>query len=211
MKSRYHSGSSTLTMWKKLMVMLVIFGVTFFIVYSVVRSRPPAEEEPTSPMKGTEENEEVPATPPIIITGTTLRGWERGSLSWTLDAEEMRMNKQSTRATCPNGVELVVFDENGDTKATLTARKGFINLDNKDFQLVDTVKVLSSNGNRIETSGLIYRDRNKILEGFALSKIFFDQNYIECQSFISDLDFESPVFENIRHGSFIIGKKQVGE
>ena len=71
--------------------------------------------------------------------------------------------------------------------------------------------MLSTNGNRIESLGIIYRDNNKTIEGFALSKIFFDENYIECQKFISDLDFENPVFEIVQKGKFVIGEKTVSQ
>ncbi len=196
-------------MWIKLVVIALILTIAFFIVFNLVRSQPPQEEEETS--EKIEENVEVPEDPPIIITGGVLRGWEKGLLSWTLEADEMRLNKQSSRATCPNGLELVVFDEKGEVKSTLKGNKGFINLDNKDFQLVDTVEVLSTNGNRIESFGIIYRDKSKTIEGFALSKIFFDENYIECQKFISDLDFENPIFEIVQKGKFIIGEKTVNQ
>ncbi|HAX97577.1 MAG TPA: LPS export ABC transporter periplasmic protein LptC [Candidatus Atribacteria bacterium] len=196
-------------MWIKLVVIVLILTIAFFIVFNLVRSQPPQEEEETS--EKIEENVEVPEDPPIIITGGVLRGWEKGLLSWTLEADEMRLNKQSSRATCPNGLELVVFDEKGEVKSTLKGNKGFINLDNKDFQLVDTVEVLSTNGNRIESFGIIYRDNSKTIEGFALSKIFFDDNYIECQNFISDLDFENPVFEIVQNGKFVIGEKSANQ
>ena len=197
-------------MWIKLVIIALILTIAFFIVFNLVRSQPPQEEAETS--EKIEENVvEVPEDPPVIITDGVLRGWEKGLLSWTLEADEMRLNKQSSRATCPNGVELVVFDEKGEIKSTLKGNKGFINLDNKDFQLVDTVEVLSTNGNRIESLGIIYRDNNKTIEGFALSKIFFDENYIECQKFISDLDFEIPVFEIVQKGKFVIGEKTVSQ
>lgn len=196
-------------MWIKLVVIALILTVAFFIVFNLVRSQTPQEDEETS--EKTEENVEVPEDPPVIITGGVLRGWEKGVLAWALEAKEMRLNKQSSRASCPNGVELVVFDENGEVKTTLKGNKGYINLDNKDFQLVDTVEVLSTNGNRIESIGLVYRDNNKTIEGFALSKIFFDDNYIECQNFISDLDFENPVFEKVQKGKFVIGEKTVNQ
>ena len=190
----------------KLIVISLVLTVAFFLVFNMVRSQPPQEDEKEDSTKA-EDNLEVPATPPIIISGSVLRGWEKGTLSWMLEAKDMRLNKQSSRANCPNGVKLVVFDENGRVKTTLTGGKGFINLDNKDFQLVDSVEVRSSNGNRIESFGLIYRDSDKTIEGFSLSKIFFDENYIECQNFISDLDFENPVFEKVQMGKFIIGEK----
>jgi LPS export ABC transporter protein LptC len=196
-------------MWIKLVVIALILTVAFFIVFNLVRSQTPQEDEETS--EKTEENVEVPEDPPVIITGGVVRGWEKGVLAWALEAKEMRLNKQSSRASCPNGVELVVFDENGEVKTTLKSNKGYINLDNKDFQLVDTVEVLSTNGNRIESIGLVYRDNNKTIEGFALSKIFFDDNYIECQNFISDLDFENPVFEKVQKGKFVIGEKTVNQ
>jgi LPS export ABC transporter protein LptC len=196
-------------MWIKLVVIALILTVAFFIVFNLVRSQTPQEDEETS--EKTEENVEVPEDPPVIITGGVLRGWEKGVLAWALEAKEMRLNKQSSRASCPNGVELVVFGENGEVKTTLKGNKGYINLDNKDFQLVDTVEVLSTNGNRIESIGLVYRDNNKTIEGFALSKIFFDDNYIECQNFISDLDFENPVFEKVQKGKFVIGEKTVNQ
>jgi LPS export ABC transporter protein LptC len=196
-------------MWIKLVVIALILTVAFFIVFNLVRSQTPQEDEETS--EKTEENVEVPEDPPVIITGGVLRGWEKGVLAWALEAKEMRLNKQSSRASCPNGVELVVFDENGEVKTTLKSNKGYINLDNKDFQLVDTVEVLSTNGNRIESIGLVYRDNNKTIEGFALSKIFFDDNYIECQNFISDLDFENPVFEKVQKGKFAIGEKTANQ
>lgn len=196
-------------MWIKLVVIALILTVAFFIVFNLVRSQTPPEDEETS--EKTEENVEVPEDPPVIITGGVVRGWEKGVLAWALEAKEMRLNKQSSRASCPNGVELVVFDENGEVKTTLKSNKGYINLDNKDFQLVDTVEVLSTNGNRIESIGLVYRDNNKTIEGFALSKIFFDDNYIECQNFISDLDFENPVFEKVQKGKFVIGEKTVNQ
>lgn len=196
-------------MWIKLVVIALILTVAFFIVFNLVRSQTPQEDEETS--EKTEENVEVPEDPPVIITGGVVRGWEKGVLAWALEAKEMRLNKQSSRASCPNGVELVVFDENGEVKTTLKGNKGYINLDNKDFQLVDTVEVLSTNGNRIESIGLVYRDNNKTIEGFALSKIFFDDNYIECQNFISDLDFENPVFEKVQKGKFVIGEKTVNQ
>jgi LPS export ABC transporter protein LptC len=196
-------------MWIKLVVIALILTVAFFIVFNLVRSQTPPEDEETS--EKTEENVEVPEDPPVIITGGVLRGWEKGVLAWALEAKEMRLNKQSSRASCPNGVELVVFDENGEVKTTLKSNKGYINLDNKDFQLVDTVEVLSTNGNRIESIGLVYRDNNKTIEGFALSKIFFDDNYIECQNFISDLDFENPVFEKVQKGKFAIGEKTANQ
>lgn len=196
-------------MWIKLVVIALILTVAFFIVFNLVRSQTPQEDEETS--EKTEENVEVPEDPPVIITGGVLRGWEKGVLAWALEAKEMRLNKQSSRASCPNGVELVVFGENGEVKTTLKSNKGYINLDNKDFQLVDTVEVLSTNGNRIESIGLVYRDNNKTIEGFALSKIFFDDNYIECQNFISDLDFENPVFEKVQKGKFVIGEKTVNQ
>jgi LPS export ABC transporter protein LptC len=196
-------------MWIKLVVIALILTVAFFIVFNLVRSQTPQEDEETS--EKTEENVEVPEDPPVIITGGVVRGWEKGVLAWALEAKEMRLNKQSSRASCPNGVELVVFGENGEVKTTLKSNKGYINLDNKDFQLVDTVEVLSTNGNRIESIGLVYRDNNKTIEGFALSKIFFDDNYIECQNFISDLDFENPVFEKVQKGKFVIGEKTVNQ
>jgi LPS export ABC transporter protein LptC len=196
-------------MWIKLVVIALILTVAFFIVFNLVRSQTPQEDEETS--EKTEENVEVPEDPPVIITGGVLRGWEKGVLAWALEAKEMRLNKQSSRASCPNGVELVVFDENGEVKTTLKSNKGYINLDNKDFQLVDTVEVLSTNGNRIESIGLVYRDNNKTIEGFTLSKIFFDDNYIECQNFISDLDFENPVFEKVQKGKFAIGEKTANQ
>jgi LPS export ABC transporter protein LptC len=196
-------------MWIKLVVIALILTVAFFIVFNLVRSQTPQEDEETS--EKTEENVEVPEDPPVIITGGVVRGWEKGVLAWALEAKEMRLNKQSSRASCPNGVELVVFGENGEVKTTLKGNKGYINLDNKDFQLVDTVEVLSTNGNRIESIGLVYRDNNKTIEGFALSKIFFDDNYIECQNFISDLDFENPVFEKVQKGKFVIGEKTVNQ
>ena len=196
-------------MWIKLVVIALILTVAFFIVFNLVRSQTPQEDEETS--EKTEENVEVPEDPPVIITGGVLRGWEKGVLAWALEAKEMRLNKQSSRASCPNGVELVVFGENGEVKTTLKGNKGYINLDNKDFQLVDTVEVLSTNGNRIESIGLVYRDNNKTIEGFALSKIFFDDNYIECQNFISDLDFENPVFEKVQKGKFVIGEKTANQ
>lgn len=196
-------------MWIKLVVIALILTVAFFIVFNLVRSQTPQEDEETS--EKTEENVEVPEDPPVIITGGVVRGWEKGVLAWALEAKEMRLNKQSSRASCPNGVELVVFDENGEVKTTLKGNKGYINLDNKDFQLVDTVEVLSTNGNRIESIGLVYRDNNKTIEGFALSKIFFDDNYIECQNFISDLDFENPVFEKVQKGKFVIGEKTANQ
>jgi LPS export ABC transporter protein LptC len=196
-------------MWIKLVVIALILTVAFFIVFNLVRSQTPQEDEETS--EKTEENVEVPEDPPVIITGGVVRGWEKGVLAWALEAKEMRLNKQSSRASCPNGVELVVFDENGEVKTTLKSNKGYINLDNKDFQLVDTVEVLSTNGNRIESIGLVYRDNNKTIEGFALSKIFFDDNYIECQNFISDLDFENPVFEKVQKGKFAIGEKTANQ
>lgn len=196
-------------MWIKLVVIALILTVAFFIVFNLVRSQTPQEDEETS--EKTEENVEVPEDPPVIITGGVVRGWEKGVLAWALEAKEMRLNKQSSRASCPNGVELVVFDENGEVKTTLKSNKGYINLDNKDFQLVDTVEVLSTNGNRIESIGLVYRDNNKTIEGFALSKIFFDDNYIECQNFISDLDFENPVFEKVQKGKFVIGEKTANQ
>ncbi|MDD3714526.1 MAG: LPS export ABC transporter periplasmic protein LptC, partial [Atribacterota bacterium] len=127
-------------MWIKLVVIALILTVAFFIVFNLVRSQTPQEDEETS--EKTEENVEVPEDPPVIITGGVLRGWEKGVLAWALEAKEMRLNKQSSRASCPNGVELVVFDENGEVKTTLKSNKGYINLDNKDFQLVDTVEVL---------------------------------------------------------------------
>jgi LPS export ABC transporter protein LptC len=196
-------------MWIKLVVIALILTVAFFIVFNLVQSQTPQEDEETS--EKTEENVEVPEDPPVIITGGVVRGWEKGVLAWALEAKEMRLNKQSSRASCPNGVELVVFGENGEVKTTLKGNKGYINLDNKDFQLVDTVEVLSTNGNRIESIGLVYRDNNKTIEGFALSKIFFDDNYIECQNFISDLDFENPVFEKVQKGKFVIGEKTVNQ
>ena len=196
-------------MWIKLVVIVLILTIAFFIVFNLVRSQTPQEDEETS--EKTEENVEVPEDPPVIITGGVVRGWEKGVLAWALEAKEMRLNKQSSRASCPNGVELVVFDENGEVKTTLKSNKGYISLDNKDFQLVDTVEVLSTNGNRIESIGLVYRDNNKTIEGFALSKIFFDDNYIECQNFISDLDFENPVFEKVQNGKFVIGEKTVNQ
>ena len=196
-------------MWIKLVVIALILTVAFFIVFNLVQSQTTPEDEETS--EKTEENVEVPEDPPVIITGGVLRGWEKGVLAWALEAKEMRLNKQSSRASCPNGVELVVFGENGEVKTTLKGNKGYINLDNKDFQLVDTVEVLSTNGNRIESIGLVYRDNNKTIEGFALSKIFFDDNYIECQNFISDLDFENPVFEKVQKGKFVIGEKTVNQ
>lgn len=196
-------------MWIKLVVIALILTVAFFIIFNLVQSQTPPEDEETS--EKTEENVEVPEDPPVIITGGVVRGWEKGVLAWALEAKEMRLNKQSSRASCPNGVELVVFDENGEVKTTLKGNKGYINLDNKDFQLVDTVEVLSTNGNRIESIGLVYRDNNKTIEGFALSKIFFDDNYIECQNFISDLDFENPVFEKVQKGKFVIGEKTVNQ
>ncbi|NLJ48257.1 MAG: LPS export ABC transporter periplasmic protein LptC [Candidatus Atribacteria bacterium] len=192
-------------MWIKLVTITLVITIAFFIVFNLILSQPSIEETKTS--EETEVNPEVPEEPPVIITGGILRGWEKGILSWTLEAEEMRLNKQTSRANCPNGVKLVVFDEKGEIKTTLKANKGYINLDNKDFQLIDTVEVLSTNGNRIESIGLLYRDSNKTLEGFALSKIFFDDNYIECQNFISDLDFENPVFEKVQKGKFSIREK----
>jgi len=192
-------------MWIKLIIISLVLTVVFFFVFNIVRTQPPQEEEKTP--EETEENLEVPENPPIIINDGVVRGWEKGLLSWTLEAKEMRLNQQSSRANCPNGVELIVFDKNGAIKTTLKGNQGYINLDNKDFQLIDNVEVLSSNGDRIESFGLVYRDRNKTIEGFSLSKIFFDENYIECQNFISDLDFENPVFEKVQMGKFIIGDK----
>jgi len=192
-------------MWIKLIIITFVLAIAFFIVFNLVRSQPQTEETETTEKK--EENLEVPEEPPVIITGGVLRGWEKGILSWTIEAKEMRLNKQTSRANCPNGIELVVFDEKGEVKTTLTANKGYINLDTKDFQLIDSVEVYSTNGNRIESIGLLYRDYNKTIEGFALSKIFFDDNYIECQNFISDLDFENPVFGKVQKGKFSIGGK----
>ncbi len=192
-------------MWIKLIIISLVLTVVFFFVFNIVRTQPPQEEEKTP--EETEENLEVPENPPIIINDGVVRGWEKGLLSWTLEAKEMRLNQQSSRANCPNGVELIVFDKNGAIKTTLKGNQGYINLDNKDFQLIDNVEVLSSNGDRIESFGLVYRDRNKTIEGFSLSKIFFDENYIECQNFISDLDFENPVFEKVQMGKFIIEDK----
>lgn len=192
-------------MWIKLIIITFVLAIAFFIVFNLVRSQPQTEETETTEKK--EENLEVPEEPPVIINGGVLRGWEKGILSWTIEAKEMRLNKQTSRANCPNGIELVVFDEKGEVKTTLTANKGYINLDTKDFQLIDSVEVYSTNGNRIESIGLLYRDYNKTIEGFALSKIFFDDNYIECQNFISDLDFENPVFEKVQKGKFSIGEK----
>jgi flagellar biosynthesis/type III secretory pathway M-ring protein FliF/YscJ len=113
-------------MWIKLVVIALILTVAFFIVFNLVRSQTPQEDEETS--EKTEENVEVPEDPPVIITGGVLRGWEKGVLAWALEAKEMRLNKQSSRASCPNGVELVVFDENGEVKTTLKSNKGYINL-----------------------------------------------------------------------------------
>jgi len=192
-------------MWIKLFIVIIVVAIVFFIVFTLVRSQPPQEEPVEEEV--IEESMEVPEDPPVIIVGSKLRGWENGRLSWIIEAEEMNLNKQSSRAICPNGMDLVVFDDNGETKATFSGNKGYINLDNNDFQLINNVEVYSSKGDRIESLGIIYRDQEKTLEGFALSKIFFGDNYIECEKFISDLDFENPVFEDILLGKFIIEDK----
>lgn len=61
---------------------------------------------------------------------------------------------------------------------------------------------MSSSGEKIVTSELRYRDKDKVLETEAEASVHFDGNFIHCRGLRSDVDFENPEFYQIIKGSF---------
>lgn len=184
----------------KRLLLIVGFGVAgFLLVFFLVSSMP---EEPQNE-EGVEdkEAEAVSPSPPIIIKGTELRGWEKGELVWLLQAQDMELSDDNSKAICQGQVKLVVY-KGGEEKAIIRSREAEINLNDKDFYLKGEVEVVSSSGDKIVTEELRYRDKDKILETEAEASVYFDGNFIQCQGLRSDVDFENPEFYQIIKGSF---------
>lgn len=185
-------------MGKRLLLIVSFCVVGFLLVFFLVSSIP--EESPDGE-EMEEEVEEVVSSPPIIVRGTELRGWEEGKLVWLLQAQDMELNDDSTKAICRGGVKLIVYQEE-QKETIIQAQEAEINLDDKDFYLKGGVEVVSFSGDKIVTSELQYRDRDKILETEAEASVYFDGNFIHCRGLRSDVDFENPEFYQIIKGSF---------
>jgi LPS export ABC transporter protein LptC len=186
-------------MGKRLLLVIGFCVAGFLLVFFLVSSIP---EEPQD---GEEMEEEAKAeavpSPPIIRKETELRGWEKGELVWLLQAQNMELSDDNSKASCRGGVKLIIY-EGGEEKATIRSREAEINLDDKDFYLQGEVEVISSSGDKIMTEELWYRDKDKILETEAEASVYFDGNFIQCQGLRSDVDFANPEFYQIIKGSF---------
>ncbi|MEI6157043.1 MAG: LPS export ABC transporter periplasmic protein LptC [Atribacterota bacterium] len=188
------------------MILVVAIGCCgILIIFLLLRSHSPETSQSASEKEG---EEKVSKEPPVTMTQARIKGWGRGKLSWSMETEKMKLDKQNTQALCRDGVEIRVFRDNGEINATLTSRAASINLDEKEFQLNDRVEVVSDTGDRIQTDLLFYHDQGKILESPSSTRVFFDQNFIECIGFISDIDFKKPEFYSILQGKFSIGQKE---
>lgn len=185
-------------MGKRLLLIVSFCVVGFLLVFFLVSSIP---QESQDKEEVEEEMEEMAPSPPVVMKGTELRGWEGGKLAWLLQAQDMELNDDNTKAICWGAVRLIVYQE-GEEKATIQAQEAEINLDDKDFYFKGEVEVVSSSGEKIVTSELRYRDKDKVLETEAEASVHFDGNFIHCRGLRSDVDFENPEFYQIIKGSF---------
>ncbi|HOQ67680.1 MAG TPA: LPS export ABC transporter periplasmic protein LptC [Candidatus Atribacteria bacterium] len=185
-------------MGKRLLLIVSCCVVGFLLVFFLISSIP--EESPDEEERE-EEKKEVVSSPPVVVKETELRGWEEGKLVWLLQAQDMELNNDNTKAICRGGVKLIVYQEEKE-KTTIQAQEAEINLDDKDFYLKGGVEVLSSSGDKIVTSELRYRDKDKVLETEEEASVYFDGNFIHCRGLRSDVDFENPEFYQIIKGSF---------
>ncbi|MCX6090699.1 MAG: LPS export ABC transporter periplasmic protein LptC [Candidatus Atribacteria bacterium] len=129
------------------MILVVAIGCCgILIIFLLLRSHSPETSQSASEKEG---EEKVSKEPPVTMTQARIKGWGRGKLSWSMETEKMKLDKQNTQALCRDGVEIRVFRDNGEINATLTSRAASINLDEKEFQLNDRVEVVSDTGDRI--------------------------------------------------------------
>ncbi|MDK2897745.1 MAG: hypothetical protein PWP04_1865 [Candidatus Atribacteria bacterium] len=181
----------------------------FLLVFFLLQSQ---EEEVISSESETEEEEEEVVSQPVDIKKAMVRGWQQGELTWLLEAERMELDKNTTEAHCQGGVKLVVLEAGTQKeRATLVAERARINLDQNQFRFLQEVKATSASGDRIETSVLEYRDEEEILQTDTPARVYFDGNYLECQSLISDIDFKNPEFFGVQSGRFSLGEGSPSE
>ncbi|HXL02332.1 MAG TPA: LPS export ABC transporter periplasmic protein LptC [Candidatus Atribacteria bacterium] len=185
-------------MAKRLILIIGFCMAGFLLVFFLLSS---VSEESGEGEKTEEEIEEPTSSPPVILKGTELRGWEGEKLAWLIQAQNVELSSDNTRAICRGEVKLIVYQE-GKEKAIIQAQEAEINLDDKDFYLKGEVEVVSSSGDKIVTEELWYRDKDKILETEAEASVYFDENFIHCRGLRSDVDFENPEFYQIIKGSF---------
>ncbi len=84
-------------MGKRLLLIVSFCVVGFLLVFFLVSSIP---QESQDKEEVEEEMEEVAPSPPVVMKGTELRGWEGGKLAWLLQAQDMELNDDNTKAIC---------------------------------------------------------------------------------------------------------------
>ncbi|MEN3186501.1 MAG: LPS export ABC transporter periplasmic protein LptC [Atribacterota bacterium] len=141
---------------------------------------------------------------PVLGKQVEIRGWEGGKLNWVLRATEVKFDKEGNQAVCQGGIELVVYGEEGIIRSTLKAQSAEVDLKQKNFRFFGSVEVVSKEGNRVLTEELLYQERIKMIETKSVTQVFFNGHTLECESLVSDLDFEHPEFYGVTGGSFRI-------
>ena len=93
----------------KRLLLIVSFCVVEFSA-GLFRSLLFPEESPDEEERE-EEKREVVSSPPVVVKRDRASGWEEGKLVWLLQAQDMELNNDNTKAICRGGVKLIVYQE----------------------------------------------------------------------------------------------------
>ncbi len=168
-----------------------------FFLLSLPRPSPPEEEVEAQPEEVVE-----PTSFPIITEKVRVRGWEKGRLYFLLEAEAMELDKEGTVGKCLGGVRLLVFEDDGQVRATLHGDTALLNLTHRNVRLQGKVEVVSSSGDRLETEELFYLNAKQTIQTGALVRAYFNGNEVESEGFQSDVDLSNPEFFRVTRGIF---------
>jgi LPS export ABC transporter protein LptC len=172
------------------------FGIVFFLL-SLPRPSPLKEEVETQPEEVVE-----PTSFPITTEKVRVRGWEEGKLHFLLEAGAMELDKEGTVGKCLGGVRLLVFEDNGQVRATLHSETALLNLTHKNVRLRGKVEVVSSSGDRLETEELFYLNARRTIQTGSWVRAYFNGNEVESEGFQSDVDLSNPEFFRVTRGIF---------
>lgn len=182
------------------LIVPVVCGVGFAMVFLFLALSPPRSPEEEADQEALPE--ETPVSFPIQSEGIRIRGWERGMLRFVLEAKTMELDKGGSLGKCSGGVRILVFEDNGELRATLESHAADVNLLRKNVRLRGNVVVTSSSGDRLETEELFYFSSEKTIQTRSPVRAYFKEHFLESEGFSSDVDLVHPEFFRVIRGTF---------
>lgn len=181
-------------------IVLLFCGAGFVLVFLLLSSSPPRLVSPGEEVGASEEA--TPASFPIVSENVRIRGWEKGVLRFLLEAGTMELDKGGTVGKCTGGVELFVFEDDGNLRAKLKSKRALVNLHQRNIRLLEEVTAISSSGDRLETEELLYFNEEKMVHTSSRVRAYFKHHFLESEGFQSDIDFTNPEFFKVVRGTF---------